>query len=139
VILADTGVLIDQSFPDDEEVAASILSRAELALGVALAKDPEQADRRRALLFALDQVIDWLPFDRESADVYGELAKIVHAHAPAKARRIDTFIAAQAKQHSLELMTTNSADFAQLEGHLKVRPVTPVVADQTSSRSEPTA
>ncbi|MDR1766888.1 MAG: hypothetical protein LBR32_00365 [Propionibacteriaceae bacterium] len=75
MILADTGVLIDQSFPDDEEIAASILSRAELVLGIALAKNP-----------------------------------------------------AQAKQHQLELLTTNPADFTHLTEQVTVRPAAPVTA-----------
>ncbi|MDR0416717.1 MAG: PIN domain-containing protein [Propionibacteriaceae bacterium] len=122
MILLDTGVLIDQSWPDDAEVGASVLSRAELEFGVAVARTPQdRADRVRRLA-DLDACLEWLPFDEAASRAYGALAALIRVQAPAQARRTDTFIAAQALQHGAQLMTTSPRDFAHIAHLVEVLP-----------------
>jgi len=116
MIILDTSVLIDdlRNLPEDQEYAASILSRAELEFGVAIAKDA-QRDERRQRLAQLDDLFDWLPFSTATTRAYGILAHATHVHAPAQARRIDTYIAAHALELGVPLMTANTADFAHVQ------------------------
>jgi len=117
MIILDTSVLIDdhlQSLPSDQEYAASILSRAELEFGVAVADDAHR-DERRKRLAQLDELFDWLPFSSATTRAYGVVAKATHTHAPAQARRIDTYIAAHALELGVPLMTANTADFARVQ------------------------
>ena len=116
MIILDTSVLIDdlRNLPEDQEYAASILSRAELEFGVAIAKDA-QRDERRQRLAQLDDLFDWLPFSTATTRAYGILAQATHVHAPAQARRIDTYIAAHALELGVPLMTANTADVAHVQ------------------------
>ena len=59
-------------------------------------------------------MFDWLPFDLDSTRAFGVVARAVHAKAPAQARRIDTYLAGQALQHGIPLMTLNPGDFKHL-------------------------
>jgi predicted nucleic acid-binding protein len=91
----------------------SILSRAELEFGITVA-GPDLVAERRQRLEDLDAVFDWLPFDLGSTRAFGVVAPAVHAKAPAQARRIDTYLAGQALQHNVPLMTLNPGDFKHL-------------------------
>jgi predicted nucleic acid-binding protein len=122
VILLDTSVLIERdisSLDQKQNYAASIFSRAELEFGASVATGDEACERRTRLAF-LDQRLEWLAFDEGSTHAYGTVAAAVHPHAPAQARRIDTYIAAQAYQHGVPLMTLNLADFRHLSALVDV-------------------
>ncbi|MDR0592269.1 MAG: PIN domain-containing protein [Bifidobacteriaceae bacterium] len=131
MILLDTSVLVDadlSSLDPAESYAASILSRAELEFGVAVAPEDARFGRRARLEF-LDAAIDWLPFDEESSRSYGTLARAMHAGAPAQARRTDTFIAAQAHRHGVPLMTRNARDFQRVASLVAILTWPPPDAD----------
>ena len=115
MILLDTSVLIDDmvGLDSNQEYAASILSRAELELGVAVAHR-EQLDKRRRRLAQLDNIFDWLPFTEATTRAYGILAQTIHASAPAQARRIDTYIAAHALELGVPFLTANPKDFNRI-------------------------
>ncbi len=112
MIILDTSVLIASGLaglPSDQEYGASILSRAELEFGASIAHG-DQADQRRRRLVALDQVFAWLPFTESTTRAYGILSRAVHPHAPAQARRVDTYIAAHALELGVPILTANAAD-----------------------------
>ena len=116
MILLDTSVLIANSLaqlPPRQEYAASILSRAELEFGVAIAQG-EQASFHRRRLDQLDSLFAWLPFTETTTRAYGILAHAMHGIAPAQARRIDTYIAAHALELGVPLMTANPKDFQHI-------------------------
>ena len=116
MILLDTSALIADSLASldpAQEYAASILSRAELEFGVAVAQG-DQADIRRRRLSQLDSLFAWLPFTETTTRAYGILARTIHAEAPAQARRIDTYIAAHALESGAPLMTANPKDFHRI-------------------------
>jgi len=116
VILLDTSILITDpalTFDAGQECAASILSRAELELGVAVADGRVAAVRRRRLRM-LDELFEWLPVTAATTHAYGILAGVLHASAPAQARRIDTYIAAHALELGVPLLTANPKDFERV-------------------------
>ena len=124
MILLDTSVLIENPLTgirSGQEYAASILSRAELEFGVAIAQG-SQADFRRHRLADLDRLFAWLPFTEATTKAYGVLARAMHSQAPAQARRIDTYIAAHAFELGVPLMTTNPRDFQHVTHLISVIP-----------------
>ena len=126
MILLDTIVLIDLDlyrFDPAEVYGASILSRAELEVGVRAATNPRDAVGRRQRLNSLDDRFDWLQLDIESTRSYG----LVAAGAKATGTRIrskDALIAAQAHRHGAAVMTADIDDFRPF-GHL-VEVIAPV-------------
>jgi predicted nucleic acid-binding protein len=124
VILLDTNVLID--LPDDEvlgdeALGASILSRAELEFGIRSARNDTIALARAHYLSALDRFIDWMPFDTDASRAYGFLAAAMQRDgAKRRARKTDTFIAAQAYAAGVPLMTRNLADFAPIASFVRI-------------------
>ncbi|MDR2373883.1 MAG: hypothetical protein LBD77_07260 [Bifidobacteriaceae bacterium] len=122
MILLDTTVLVDLAFPESEQVSASILSRAELELGIRVAPDAATAARRTARLAVLDAMLEWLPFTEADSRAYGVIGAAVHARAAAQARRTDTFLAAQAYARGAGLMTANVQDFKHVSHLVRVLP-----------------
>ena len=123
MILLDTSVLIYDmvGLDPNQEYAASILSRAELELGVAIAQG-EQVDERRRRLARLDNLFAWIPFTEATTRAYGILAQTIHASAPAEARRIDTYIAAHALELGVPLLTANPEDFNPISHLVTILP-----------------
>ena len=125
MILLDTSVLIadhlDRLDPE-QTYAASILSRAELEFGIAIARDA-QLGIRRGRLERLDQLFDWLPYTPATTRAYGILARATHPEAPAQARRIDTYIAAHALELGVPFMTANPGDFQHIAQLVTVLPL----------------
>ncbi|GAA1798648.1 hypothetical protein GCM10009749_02930 [Agromyces neolithicus] len=123
-MLLDTNVLIDLPDDDtlgDETLGASILSRAELEFGVRTAKNDAVALAREQYLAALDRFIDWLPFDADASRAYGYLAAAMHRDgAKVRARKTDTFIAAQAYAAGVPLLTRKIADFAPISSIVQI-------------------
>jgi len=123
MILIDTNVLIGPPIPTavvEQGYAASILSRAELEFGIALASAQESESRRSRLAY-WDDLFDWLPFTVATTRAYGVLAKVMHAGAPAQARRTDTFIAAHALEWGIPLLTANPHDFERISDLVEIR------------------
>ena len=118
MMLLDTNVLIDLPDDDilgDEALGASILSRAELEFGIRTARNDAISLARAQYLAALDQFIDWQPFDVDASRAYGYLAASMHSDgARTRSRKTDTFIAAQAYGAGVALMTRNVTDFAPI-------------------------
>lgn len=128
-ILLDTSVLIDypdvhRAFPEDAEAAISAVSLAELAAGVHATKEPvRQAQRQLQLQWVLRSFAP-LPFDNETALVYGSLALLVEQIGRKPRKRVaDLQIAATAVQYALPLYTRNPDDFKGLGPLLNVLPV----------------
>ena len=124
MILLDTSVLITNpltGIDSQQEYAASILSRAELEFGIAVAQ-ASQADFRRRRLQDLDRLFAWLPFTAATTRAYGILARAMHSQAPAQARRIDTYIAAHALELGVPFMTANPKDFQRVSHLIALTP-----------------
>ncbi|KRE29409.1 hypothetical protein ASG80_19895 [Agromyces sp. Soil535] len=124
MILLDTNVLID--LPSDERVdgealGASILSRAELEFGIKTARNDSIGLARAEYLAALDNLIEWLPFDIGASRAYGYLAAAMHRDgAKVRTRKTDTFIAAQAYHLGVPLLTRNTPDFAPISHLVRI-------------------
>jgi predicted nucleic acid-binding protein len=96
------------ALPDDLEVTVSIVTIAELRLGVLRA---ETLDQRVARLQTLTEalVLDVIPIDVETADRFAEIvARLRDAGAKVPIR--DTWIAASAVRHRAAV-ATQDADF----------------------------
>ncbi|MEU6973313.1 type II toxin-antitoxin system VapC family toxin [Kitasatospora aureofaciens] len=123
--LLDTCVVIDlpqidpQLLPVDAALSSIVL--AELAQGVAMAKDPVQMLARAQRLADLEAEFAALPFDREAARRFGTLVALtIQAERDPRPRRMDLMIAATAAAHGLPLYTRNGAAFAGLEQGVEV-------------------
>lgn len=122
MILLDTNVLVDlhrYGFDPAERDAASILSRAELELGVLAAQDPQSSAERLRWLNELDERFDWLEFDVASSRSYGIVAAGARASG-AKVRGKDALIAAQAHRYGAAVMTANLAGFTPFDHLVRV-------------------
>lgn len=114
--LLDTSVLIDPPPPADipEEAAISVLSVAELQLGVLVADEAVERGRRLDRLAGVLDVFDPIPVEE---GVAWEYARLVAAEREAgrNPRVVDTMIAATARSHEL-LLLTRDAEQARIEG-----------------------
>lgn len=120
MILLDTSVLI--GYPavrlPEGELAFSAISYAELSFGIAIQTDPAVRARRRNRLNLLDQFgNDWLPFDRNAAAGYADLAAHVHSTRPSHSRSKDIMLVGQALSLGAAFATQNPKDF-ELVAHL---------------------
>jgi predicted nucleic acid-binding protein len=96
------------ALPDDLEVTVSVVTIAELRLGVLRADTLDQrAARLQTLTGAL--ALDVLPIDLDTADRFAELVARLR-DADAKAPIHDTWIAASALRHGAAV-ATQDADF----------------------------
>jgi hypothetical protein len=106
-------------FPD--EVAVSSVVLAELAQGVAVAKDPAEMMIRAQRLADVEGEFAAVPFDREAARRFGTLVALtVKANRDPRPRRMDLMIAATAAAHGLPLYTRNADDFKELEQGVQI-------------------
>ena len=136
MILLDTNVLIDfacYEFDPSEPYAASMLSRAELELGIHGAPTVALREERKHRLILLDGWIEWLSFDRAASEGYGQLAARTSLTG-ARLRNKDALIAGQAYGRGMALMTVNTSDFAPFAALLTIlaptrRPDSEAVAD----------
>ncbi|MFD9688604.1 type II toxin-antitoxin system VapC family toxin [Kitasatospora sp. NPDC059146] len=126
--LLDTCVVIDlpridpRLLPVEAAVASIVL--AELAQGVAMAKDPVQVLARAQRLADVEAEFTALPFDREAARRFGTLTALtIQAKRDPRPRRMALMIAATAAAHGLPLYTRNAADFIGLEAGVQVVPL----------------
>lgn len=116
----DTSVLIAREqeralaepLPDD--VAVSVVSIAELELGVLVARDAGTRSRRLRTLTEVRALAGALPIDERTASAYAELAARVLASGR-KPRVHDTWIAATALANDAAVWTQDAdfSDFAE--------------------------
>lgn len=118
--LLDTSVVIDLDIVDSallpDESAISAVTLAELAAGPHATGDEDERARRQDRLHWAATTWDALPFDAETARMYGRVfAAERAARRTSRARLADLLIAATAAANGLPLYTRNPADFAALE------------------------
>lgn len=90
------------------EVATSALVWSEL-MAAATEKDRRLADNLRLI----GETIDVLPFDRASAQAYGDM---MHELEPKRRRVLDRMVAAQALTLGRRLVTLIAADYKDIRG-----------------------
>ena len=112
--VADTSVFIAREagrplrdLPD--EVAVSVITAAELELGVLRASDPSLRATRLATLSRVRAAYPLLPIDDATASCFARLAD-EQLRAGRKPRRHDTWVAATALRHGVAVLTQD-ADF----------------------------
>jgi tRNA(fMet)-specific endonuclease VapC len=113
--IADTSVFVAQEVGRDlgelpEKLAVSVITAAELELGVLRAQDTETRARRLDTLSRVRSSYSLLPIDAQTASCFARIA----AHeleAGRKLRRHDAWIAATALRHGAEVVTQDG-DFS---------------------------
>ena len=97
-------------------IVLSVITLAELAVGVEIAVSPtDRALRRQHLDDARDCEI--LPFDLRCAGAFGLLAAALRRReSKRRVRSFDALIAASAIAHDITLYSANVSDFADLPG-----------------------
>lgn len=121
----DTSVLIDHDqiaadqLPDESAISAVTL--AELAAGPHATENKDERARRQDRLQWATATWDPLPFDADSARMYGRVFAAARAAGhSSRARFADLLIASTAAANGLPLYTRNPSDFAALKRILKV-------------------
>jgi hypothetical protein len=111
LIAREQGRPLDRPLPGD--VAISVVSIAELEMGVLVARDAETRGRRLRTLTEVRSVSAALPIDERTASAYAQLAANVLTNGR-KPRIHDTWIAATALVNDAEVWTqdTDFSDFA---------------------------
>ncbi len=118
-------VLVELLSELDGEVVVSVASVVELEGGIA--RDPGQAERRRAVLNELMTGVRILAFTAQEAAVYGSIAQ---AAGYSRRKILDRMIAAQALVAGAVLVTLNPDDFAGIPD-LRIQAVGPAAAPAT--------
>lgn len=118
--ILDTSVLVarvqgrslERSLPDD--VAVSVVSIAELELGVLMARDAGTRGQRLRTVTEVRALAAALPIDERTASAYAQLAANVLGEGR-KPRVHDAWIAATALAHDAEVWTQDAdfSDFAE--------------------------
>jgi len=121
----DTSVVIDHDHIDadrlPDESAITAVTLAELAAGPHATTSPDERARRQYRLQWATATWDPLPFDAESARMYGRMFSAARAAGQSsRARLADLLIAATAAANGLPLYTRNPADFAALKRVVEV-------------------
>jgi len=113
--VADTSVFIAMEtgrelgeLPD--EIAVSVVTAAELELGVLRAKDTQTRARRLATLAQVRAAYPLLPVDAETASCFARIAA-AELEAGRRIRRHDAWIAATGLRHGVAVATQDS-DFS---------------------------
>jgi len=121
----DTSVLIDHDriisdqLPDESAITAVTL--AELAAGPHATENKDERATRQDRLQWATATWDPLPFDAESARMYGRVFAAARAAGQSsRACLADLLIASTAAANELPLYTRNPADFAALKRILKI-------------------
>lgn len=111
-IALDQGGMREHSLP--ERIGASVVTLAELELGVLLAADSLTRSRRLATLTRVREGTAGLPIDARVASAYARLAAQVRSDGR-KPRVQDTWIAATALVNDAEVWTQDT-DFGRFDG-----------------------
>ncbi|MGW4846577.1 VapC toxin family PIN domain ribonuclease [Nocardia brasiliensis] len=126
----DTGIVAAFSLFDPVELpvesAITAVTLGELSRGPYATDDPARRARRIAVLQHAEATFgDALPYDSEAARLFGLICASVYAIGRQPRRRTaDLMIAATAARNGLPLYTTNPKDFAGIESHVMIVPVT---------------
>jgi predicted nucleic acid-binding protein len=121
----DTSVLIDHDTIDPallpDESAISAVTLAELAAGPHATESKDERARRQDRLQWATSAWDPLPFDAESARMYGRMFAAARAAGQSShARLADLLIASTAAANGFPLYTRNPSDFVALKRILKI-------------------
>jgi predicted nucleic acid-binding protein len=122
--IADTSIFIAQETGRQlgelpEEIAVSVITAAELELGVLRAIDPDARAVRLSTLSRVQATYPLLPVDPEIASCFARIASIERSKGR-RLRRHDTWIAATAMRHSAGVVTQDT-DFSSFEAVEVVR------------------
>jgi len=123
--MLDTSVVIDHDVIDPallpDESAISAVTLAELAAGPHATENKDERARRQDRLQWATATWEPLPFDAESARMYGRMFAAARASGKSsRARLADLLIASTAAANGLPLYTRNPSDFDALKRILKV-------------------
>lgn len=113
--IADTSVFIAQETGRElgelpEKIAVSVITVAELELGVLRATEPKARARRLSTLSRVQSTYPLLPVGAEIASCFARIAAAERARGR-RLRRHDTWIAATAMKHGAAVLTQDS-DFS---------------------------
>lgn len=116
--IADTSVFIAQESGRElgdlpEQIAVSVVTAAELELGVLRAPNPTSRAIRLSTLSRVQSTYALLPVDPEVASCFARLASSELSRGR-RLRRHDTWIAATAMRHDAAVITQD-ADFSSFE------------------------
>jgi predicted nucleic acid-binding protein len=117
--IADTSVFVAQETGRElgdlpEEIAVSVITAAELELGVLRATNANSRALRLATLSRVQATYSLLPIDPEVASCFARIASAELSQGR-RLRRHDTWIAATAMRHDGAVLTQD-ADFSSFEG-----------------------
>lgn len=116
--IADTSIFIAQETCRElgelpEEIAVSVITAAELELGVLRATDPDARAVRLSTLSRVQATYPLLPVDPETASCFARIASAERSRGR-RLRRHDTWIAATAMRHGAGVVTQDT-DFSSFE------------------------
>jgi predicted nucleic acid-binding protein len=116
--IADTSIFIAQETGRElgdlpEEIAVSVITAAELELGVLRATDPDARAIRLSTLSRVQATYPLLPVDAETASCFARIASAERSRGR-RLRRHDTWIAATAMRHGAGVVTQD-ADFSSFD------------------------
>ena len=116
--IADTSIFIAQESGRElgevpEQIAVSVVTAAELELGVLRASDPTVRAIRLSTLSRVQATYSLLPIDPQVASCFARLASTELSRGR-RLRRHDTWIAATAMRHGAAVITQD-ADFSSFE------------------------
>jgi predicted nucleic acid-binding protein len=122
--IADTSVFIAREAGRDlgdlpDELAVSVITAAELELGVLRATDTDTRARRLSTLAQVRAAYPLLPVDPEVASCFARIAA-AELEAGRRIRRHDAWIAATALRHGVAV-ATQDADFSAFSSVTVVR------------------
>lgn len=116
--VADTSVFIAQETGRElgdlpEKIAVSVITVAELELGVLRAEDPDDRAARLSTLSRVQSIYPLLPAGPEVASCFARIAAAERSRGR-RLRRHDTWIAATAMHHRAAVVTQD-ADFSSFD------------------------
>ena len=116
--IADTSIFVAQEAGRElgdlpEELAVSVITAAELELGVLHAADPGTRAVRLSTLSRVQATYALLPIDPEVASCFARIAAAERSRGR-RLRRHDTWIAATAMRHGAAVVTQD-ADFSSFD------------------------
>jgi predicted nucleic acid-binding protein len=116
--IADTSIFIAQETGRElgelpEQIAVSVITAAELELGVLRATDPSARAIRLSTLSRVQATYPLLPIDAETASCFARIASAERSRGR-RLRRHDTWIAATALRYGVAIVTQD-ADFSSFD------------------------